>query len=131
MHRLRRCPRYRSAQLVQQAVAYAVDRDYRERKVARSSARHALLRGEIQPSACRCGNPNAQMHHPDYSKPLEVVWLCTGCHRLEHHGPDLRSTDAGDPIAELLSRFDARRRLWRTTPQSPVEWQLQVVGRVA
>jgi len=27
-----------------------------------------------------CGEPKSQMHHPDYSKPLVIRWMC-----LEHH----------------------------------------------
>jgi hypothetical protein len=27
-----------------------------------------------------------QAHHPDYTKPLEVVWLCRDCHYAEHDG---------------------------------------------
>lgn len=45
----------------------------------------------IKPLKCsRCGGipPRRQLHghHKDYSKPLEVQWICSGCHGLEHHG---------------------------------------------
>jgi hypothetical protein len=37
-------------------------------------------------SACaQCGSKeNLQHHHPDYSKPLEVITLCQTCHGLVH-----------------------------------------------
>ena len=31
-----------------------------------------------------CGNPNTEAHHDDYSKPLEVRWLCFKHHRAWH-----------------------------------------------
>jgi ribosomal protein S27AE len=31
-----------------------------------------------------CGNLKAQAHHDDYSKPLQVRWLCQK-HHTEHH----------------------------------------------
>lgn len=38
-------------------------------------------RGKLIQAPCAdCGNPESQMHHEDYSKPLEVTWLCRKCH---------------------------------------------------
>ena len=32
-----------------------------------------------------CGSEKRiQAHHTDYSKPLEIVWLCSICHKKEH-----------------------------------------------
>lgn len=51
---------------------------------------HWTVRNAIQterlskPNACElCGTTKEKLdgHHPDYSKPLEVVWLCPKCHR--------------------------------------------------
>lgn len=38
------------------------------------------------PEICtRCGKPGRMVaHHSDYSKPLEVEWICHSCHAFEH-----------------------------------------------
>jgi hypothetical protein len=54
--------------------------------------RAAVQRGHIsKPKHCtNCGLVcNPEGHHRDYSKPLEVMWLCRGCHCREH-GRELR-----------------------------------------
>lgn len=43
----------------------------------------------IKPDRCskcgkQCSRRQLQAHHTDYSKPLEVTWLCTRCHGEAH-----------------------------------------------
>lgn len=57
-----------------------------EKYFAGRTLRRAVLNGKIvKPNHCtRCGlicNPEG--HHADYSKPLQVIWLCRPCHRIE------------------------------------------------
>lgn len=56
---------------------------------ARSYAKVYLRRGKIERKPCEvCGAFDSQMHHEDYSKPLEIVWLCRRHHLVEHgHRP--------------------------------------------
>lgn len=54
---------------------------------ARQKVDRAILKGVlIRPSVCEdCGQERyTQGHHEDYSKPLNVVWVCTACHGLRH-----------------------------------------------
>jgi hypothetical protein len=54
---------------------------YPERYSARHDVRKALKSGILTKLPCFiCGEENTQGHHPDYSSPLDVVWLC-----VEHH----------------------------------------------
>jgi len=55
-----------------------------ERKNAHSKVFRALKSGKIFKQPCFvCGNV-AEAHHPDYSRPLDVVWLCPSHHRQAH-----------------------------------------------
>lgn len=52
-----------------------------EKRKAHHVAWAARRRGVLVPQPCaRCGQEETEMHHPDYSKPLEVEWLCVDCH---------------------------------------------------
>jgi hypothetical protein len=52
---------------------------------ARSYANVAQKRGRLARCPCeRCGAEHAEKHHDDYSKPLEVRWLCRPCHLSIH-----------------------------------------------
>lgn len=35
-------------------------------------------------SECPCVHTKKYKHHPDYSKPLEIILLCPACHGAEH-----------------------------------------------
>lgn len=52
---------------------------------ARQIVRMRVYRGTMQKLPCQvCGDPNTQAHHSDYSKPLEVLWLCHKHHQQLH-----------------------------------------------
>lgn len=45
----------------------------------------ALRHGLVERQPCRdCGDPQTDGHHPDYSRPADVVWLCRRHHVAEH-----------------------------------------------
>lgn len=55
--------------------------DQRKKANARSYLNVYIRRGVIKKLPCLfCGSTKSQAHHYDYSKPLEVTWLCR-----EHH----------------------------------------------
>lgn len=55
----------------------------RIKRNAHSLVRWALLNGKIKASPCHCGQ-KGEAHHEDYSKPLDVVWLCKQHHTERH-----------------------------------------------
>lgn len=64
---------------------------------------YAVKRGElVKPGHCsRCPETHRiEGHHDDYSRPLDVMWLCTACHRVRHR--ELRELGV-DPCAAFRS----------------------------
>lgn len=62
--------------------------------------------GKLKKEKCFCGKAG-QPHHEDYSKPLDVIWLCPK-HHTARHG-QLRATNlktTGNEFADSL-------RVWR------------------
>ena len=71
----------------------ANNRKYRHSNPLKAKAHwainNAVRSGKITRQPCEaCGVQPAHAHHDDYSKPLDVRWLCHKHHELHHHGPD-------------------------------------------
>lgn len=66
---------------------YNEDPEYRKRQLARVAVKEAIKHGEMCPpqhcSSCH-ERKTIQAHHPDYDKPLSVIWLCLNCHVKVH-----------------------------------------------
>ena len=58
----------------------------RAKHLARIRVKNALKFGRLMKQPCqRCGEiANVHAHHDDYSKPLDVMWLCPLHHRQRH-----------------------------------------------
>lgn len=68
------------------AKAHAKQREkYPERVSARAAVATAIQSGRLKKMpCCKCGSLRSHGHHEDYSKPLDVVWLCSKHHREVH-----------------------------------------------
>lgn len=63
-----------------------------QRKCAANRVATAIRTGMLKRQPCEaCGKKRVVAHHDDYSKPLDVRWLCKGCHKRHHNkfGPGI------------------------------------------
>lgn len=55
-----------------------------QREKARAAVAYAIRLGKIVSMPCLVCGEHAEAHHPDYSRPLDVVWLCDTHHKEVH-----------------------------------------------
>ena len=56
-----------------------------QKREAHQAVDNAVRDGRLRKLSCSvCGSEESEGHHEDYSKPLEIVWLCPK-HHAEHH----------------------------------------------
>lgn len=58
---------------------------YPEKALAHHKVNNAVRAGKIKRKPCEICGAKSEAHHPDYSKPFDVQWLCFKHHR-ELHG---------------------------------------------
>lgn len=51
---------------------------------ARVAVKNAVRDGRLKKLPCMVCGDKSEAHHPDYSRPLDVVWLCAMHHRETH-----------------------------------------------
>jgi len=57
---------------------------YPIRRAAHIIFNNALRDGKVEKLPCLICGGESQAHHPDYSRPLDVVWLCVKHHKQAH-----------------------------------------------
>ena len=55
-----------------------------ERRAANNKVMRALSSGKLKRQPCLVCGAEAVAHHQDYSRPLDVVWLCQSHHKQTH-----------------------------------------------
>lgn len=58
--------------------------EHPERRAANVAVGNAVRDGRLEKWPCQVCGFKAVAHHPDYSRPLEVVWLCQAHHKQAH-----------------------------------------------
>lgn len=68
--------------------------EFPNRRRAQGLVQHAIRSGRLQKQPCWVCGRDAVAHHPDYDRPLDVVWLCQPHHKQAHalvaNAPDMR-----------------------------------------
>jgi hypothetical protein len=88
---------------------------YPEKVRAQNAASFAINAGVIVRQPCMvCGEVEGHAHHPDYSRPYGLVWLCRHHHHTVHQGkvPCPPATDYAPAVAawRLQRTLSGRRR---------------------
>ena len=61
----------------------------KEKQASRILLNMAINKGIIKKGKCeKCGSINTEGHHTNYLEPLNVKWLCRGCHADIHKNID-------------------------------------------
>lgn len=97
--RCRQCEkRYKAKHRDSNGGAYGLRRQWKARnpeKVrAHDAVRYGIKRGKIIRRPCeRCGLSDSLAHHDDYTRPLDVTWLCRLHHAERHRELEVAACD--------------------------------------
>jgi hypothetical protein len=79
-----------------------------QKKRAHGLVSDAIKLGKLEKTSCIiCENEKTEGHHEDYSKPLEVVWLCDFHHKKRHRQLNKANRKNNEPpsIEDFIEEF--------------------------
>ncbi len=88
----------------------------------------AIRKGRLTKQPCAvCGSLNAHAHHEDYSKPLDVMWLCPAHHNARHRalGWGVHEREKSGNVGRTIN---LPPELWERLEQFRVEEHLSSVA---
>jgi hypothetical protein len=84
---------------------------YAEMSQAGAKVQAAVNRGDLVRKPCEvCGAEKTHAHHDDYSKPLDVMWLCPKHHRERH---EVIGKLVGNGTDASLRVLIEKNKLWK------------------
>lgn len=93
-HRLNKIDKYReydrmrASQPHRKALSKRLNAEWRSKYPNRYASHlavwKAIRKGELKKQPCYVCGSVAEAHHPDYDRPLDVVWLCPPHHKQAH-----------------------------------------------
>jgi len=93
----------------------------REQRLARNAVTKALEEGRMQKQPCAvCGDMNAHAHHENYSRKMDVTWLCSFHHGERHReinasGKSLEPTGCGFSFCRTIGAVNKTQHIRRLT----------------
>lgn len=86
---VRKIERIRNSTLKGKIIRKEIAKRYAEKnrikRLAKDAVHNAIRAGKLNKMPCvKCGIKKAEGHHPNYTKPLEVIWLCKKHHKEIH-----------------------------------------------
>jgi len=76
---------------------------YPEKMKAHQAVFRAIQSGKLEKKPCQfCGSVKSQAHHDNYTKPLEVRWLCPLHHTAWHRTHRAKGVEKSKAITETL-----------------------------
>lgn len=76
----------------------------KDKRTAHRAVRNALLEGTLVKQPCMvCQHPKTEGHHEDYTKPLDVAWLCAK-HHYERHNEIRRCLRLKLPLPPIMAQ---------------------------